>query len=127
MRRDPVDNIVNLTDAPHRFRLSVQNAPAGGSAGKQDAGPARSDITGSRQQAGEEEPVRGASDRAQNAVAIYKRATLANGFTSKVLPDGTITIRRPGLPDFRELDRCLKELSDLGIEPVHRRLAGSSG
>ena len=59
-----------------------------------------------------------ASGKASDAVAIYKRAALASGFQRTMLPDATASVVRTGLPDFVELDRCLRELSDLGIDPV---------
>ena len=54
----------------------------------------------------------------RNVTAIYNRSALASGFVRSMLPDGTVTIQQTKLPDFAELDRCLQELSDLGVDPV---------
>jgi hypothetical protein len=58
------------------------------------------------------------ADMARNVTAIYARSALASGFVRRVLPDGTVTVQQSTLPDFAELDRCLQELSDLGVDPV---------
>jgi hypothetical protein len=66
----------------------------------------------------EEAKNRPASRKAKRVAAVYKRAALASGFKKKTLPDGTMTIESVKQPDFAEFDRCLGELSDLGVEPV---------
>jgi hypothetical protein len=60
-----------------------------------------------------------ASGGTATVAAIYRRAAVASGFEEKVLPDGTVTLERTGRPDFAELDRCLRELADLGVKPGH--------
>jgi hypothetical protein len=117
---DPSKNIVQLNDVPGRSRSSVQVSPTTtGPAGKRDVDeppPDRNQLA--RQQPAEPARSGAASGKARNIAAIYKRATLAAGLARKQLPDGTVTIERSGLPDFTELDRCLRALSDLGVDPL---------
>jgi len=58
------------------------------------------------------------SDEAALVAAIYRRAAVASGFAERALPDGTVTLEQTGRADFAELDRCLRELAGLGVEPV---------
>jgi hypothetical protein len=126
MPADPSENIVQFDDAPHRRRSPAQvSRTTTGPAGKREADGPPPD----RNQPARQEPVEAATsgpatDKARNVAAIYKRATLASGLASKLLPDGTVTIERIRLPDFTELDRCLRELSDLGVDPAQQRRPG---
>jgi len=58
------------------------------------------------------------SEQARNIATVYKQATLAAGLGNRLLPDGTMTIAQVNPPDFADLDRCVQELSDLGVGPV---------
>jgi len=66
-----------------------------------------------------------ASGRSKKVAAVYKRAAIASGFQEKRLPDGTMSIECGSPPDFAELDRCLEDLSDLGVDPVGLTVGGS--
>ena len=109
MQRGAVDNVVRLINRWHRCRSSLL---VGYSKPR-------------RQQMVEEGNSRVTSAKDADIAAIYKRAAIASGLTSKMLPDGGITVEQSKLPDFSELDTCLKELCELEVEPVYGQLAGT--
>jgi hypothetical protein len=99
------ENIVQFADVQRRSQSSTSVKPT-------------TTVSGDKWDLDEAPPDR-------KVAAIYKRATLASGLGRKMLPDGTMTIEPVKQPDFTELDRCLGELSDLGVDPVGLAAGGS--
>jgi len=64
-------------------------------------------------------------DRARRISALYKRAAVASGLIKRMLPGRAVSIEHNKPPDFAELDRCLNELSALGVHPFQQRLSAS--
>jgi hypothetical protein len=112
-------NIVRFNNALRESRSSPQADSAATASGDKrhlDVAPPdpRQPLT---QRAVDEASGKPKSERSENIAAVYKRATLATGLGSRLLPDGSMAIEQVKPPDFADLDRCVQELSDLGAGP----------